>query len=284
MDLQLDGARIFLADQGRAFDPRRPTMLLVHGAGMDHSVWPLQARHFAYRGWNALALDLPGHSRSEGALLTSIEAMADWLAAAIKGLGLERATLVGHSMGALVVLACAARKPKRVSKIALLGGAPAMPVHPALLEAAGRTEALAPRMICDWGFGPAGHFGGHRSPGSWMQGHALTLLGRSAGPRLHTDLAACNAYSGGLDAAARIACPALVVVGELDRMTPARQGEKLAGALRDSRLVRLPGCGHMMIIEQPDATRDALNAFLAADLAAGPAARKARAQRKGGPS
>jgi pimeloyl-ACP methyl ester carboxylesterase len=270
MDLQLDGARIFLADQGRAFDPRRPTMLLVHGAGMDHSVWPLQARHFAYRGWNALALDLPGHGRSEGALLTSIEAMADWLAAAIKGLGLERATLVGHSMGALVVLACAARKPKRISKIALLGGAPAMPVHPALLEAAGRTEPLAPRMICDWGFGPAGHFGGHRSPGSWMQGHALTLLGRSAGPRLHTDLAACDAYRGGLDAAAKVACPALVVVGELDRMTPARQGEKLAGALRDSRLVRLPGCGHMMIIEQPDATRDALNAFLAADLAARP--------------
>ena len=268
MDLQLHGARIFLADQGRAFDPGRPTMLLVHGAGMDHSVWPLQARHFAYRGWNALALDLPGHGRSEGALPTSIAAMADGLAGVIKGLGLGRVALVGHSMGALVVLACAAREPKRVSQIALLGAAPAMPVHPALLEAAGQPPPLAPRMICDWGFGPAGHFGGHRSPGSWMLGHALTLLGRSAGPRLHTDLAACDAYRGGLDAAAKIACPALVVVGDLDRMTPARQGEKLAGALRDSRLVRLPGCGHMMIIEQPDATRDALNAFLAADLAA----------------
>ena len=43
--------------------------MFVHGAGMDHSVWPLQARHFAYRGWNALAVDLPGHGRSGGELL-----------------------------------------------------------------------------------------------------------------------------------------------------------------------------------------------------------------------
>ena len=117
-------------------------------------------------------------------------------------------------------------------------------------------------MICDWGFGPAGHFGGHRSPGSWMLGHALALLGRSAGQHLHTDLAACNAYAGGLDDAARVACPALVVAGALDRMTPARQGAKLAGAIAGARLVSLPRCGHMMMIEQPDATRDALDEFL----------------------
>jgi pimeloyl-ACP methyl ester carboxylesterase len=262
MDLHLAGARVFLADQGRRFDPKRPTLLFVHGAGMDHSVWPLQARHFAYRGWNALALDLPGHGRSEGGLLTSIEAMADWLARLIDALGIAHAGLVGHSMGSLVTLACAARAPDKVGQIALLGAAPAMPVHPALLEAAAKPEALGPRMICDWGFGPAGHFGGHRSPGSWMLGHALALLGRSAGPRLHTDLAACNAYAGGLADAARVACPALVVAGALDRMTPARQGAKLADAIPGAQLVSLPRAGHMMLVEQPDATRDALGGFL----------------------
>jgi pimeloyl-ACP methyl ester carboxylesterase len=229
---------------------------------MDHSVWPLQARHFAYRGWNALALDLPGHGRSEGALLPSIEAMADWLARLIEALGIARAGLVGHSMGSLITLACAARAPDRVHSIALLGAAPAMPVHPALLEAAAKPEPLAPRMICDWGFGPAGHFGGHRSPGSWMLGHALTLLGQSAGPRLHTDLAACNAYADGLAHAAQIACPTLVVAGALDRMTPARQGARLAETIRGAALVALPRCGHMMLVEQPDATRAALDGFL----------------------
>src|ERR671919_430678 len=103
MDLQLDDAHIFLADQGRPFDRARPTLLFVHGAGMDHSVWPLQARHFAYRGWNALALDLPGHGRSAGELLTSIEAIADWLARLFDALGIGQAALGGHSMGALPV-------------------------------------------------------------------------------------------------------------------------------------------------------------------------------------
>ena len=261
MDLQVDDARVFLADQGRKFDPQRPTLLWLHGAGMDHSVWPLQARHFAYRGWNALALDLPGHGRSEGDPLPSIEAMADWLARLIDALGLARAGLVGHSMGALVALACAARTPQKVERIALLGAAPAMPVHPTLLAAAAKPEALGPEMICDWGFGPAGHFGGHRSPGSWMLGHALALLGRSAGQHLHTDLAACNAYAGGLDDAARVACPALIVAGALDRMTPARQGARLAGAIAGAGLVSLPRCGHMMMVEQPDATREALAGF-----------------------
>jgi pimeloyl-ACP methyl ester carboxylesterase len=261
MDLHL-GAQVFLADQGRRFDPAKPAVLFVHGAGMDHSVWPLQARHFAYRGWNALALDLPGHGRSAGDLLTSIEAIADWLARLIDALGIGQAALVGHSMGAFAVLECAARTPGKVRQIALLGVAPAMPVHPALLEAAARALPLGARMICDWGFGPAGHFGGHRSPGSWMLGHALTLLGHSAGPRLHTDLAACNAYQGGLDAAGRIRCRALVIAGELDRMTPARQGARLADAIAGAMFVSVPACGHMMMVERPDATRDALDAFL----------------------
>jgi pimeloyl-ACP methyl ester carboxylesterase len=264
MKIELGGRKVFLADYGRWFNPERPSILFVHGAGMDGSVWPLQARHFAYRGWNALAVDLPGHGRSEpldeGAL-ASIEAMSTWLLRLIEAIGARDARLVGHSMGALAALEAAAGAGEALGGIALLGAAPTMPVHPALLETAGSPSPIAPELICDWGFGPAGHFGGHRSPGSWMQGHALALLGRSAGPLLHADLAACNAYRGGLEAAARVSCPALVASGELDRMTPARQGAKLAEAIEGARFVALPGCGHMMMVEQPDATLDVLIEF-----------------------
>jgi pimeloyl-ACP methyl ester carboxylesterase len=264
MKIQLGGRKVFLADYGKAFDAARPTILFVHGAGMDGSVWPLQARHFAYRGWNALAVDLPGHGRSEppeDSGLASIEAMGSWLSRLIEKLGAQDARLVGHSMGALATLEAAAQVGEKLGGIALLGAAPAMPVHPALLDAAARPGPIAPELICDWGFGPAGHFGGHRSPGSWMQGHALALLGRSAGPLLHADLAACNAYRGGLQAAGKIACPALVVAGELDRMTPARQGARLAEATLGARFVALPACGHMMMVEQPDATLDVVIEF-----------------------
>lgn len=261
MQIEVEGKHVFLADCGKGFDPDRPTLLFVHGAGMDHSVWPLQARHFAYRGWNSLALDLPGHGRSEGQPLASIEAMAEWLARLIETLGVERTHLVGHSMGALIALEQVARAPERTASIALLGAAPAMPVHPALLEAAGQPGGLAPELICDWGFGPAGHFGGHRAPGSWMVGHALALLGRAAGPLLQNDLAACNAYQGGPDAATRVTCPALIVAGRADRMTPAKQAARLAAGMRNAKLTTLE-CGHMMMVEEPDATLDALIGFL----------------------
>jgi pimeloyl-ACP methyl ester carboxylesterase len=264
MEVQVDGDAVFLADYGKGFDRTRPTVLLVHGAGMDHSVWPLQARHFAYRGWNALALDLPGHGRSDGALRTSIPALADWLWALVQALDAPAVHLVGHSMGALIALEVAARHRRKIAGLALLGAAPRMPVHPALLEAAGRPGPLAAELICDWGFGPAGHIGGHQAPGSWMLGHALRLLRESSGPRLHTDLAACDAYQAGLAAAAKVRCPTLVVAGGADRMTPAREAAKLAEAIKSARLAVLAGCGHMMMVEQPDATLDALVAFLAA--------------------
>jgi pimeloyl-ACP methyl ester carboxylesterase len=262
MELQLDDARVFLADQGRRFAPAKPTLLFVHGAGMDHSVWPLQARHFAYRGWNALALDLPGHGRSDGEQRTSIEAQADWLQAVIKALGVPAVDVVGHSMGALVGLELAARHRKRVGRLALLGAAARMPVHPDLLAAAAGPGPRAALLICDWGFGPAGHLGGHKAPGSWMMGHGLRLLERSVGPVLQTDLAACNAYQDGLAAAAKVRCPTLVVAGALDRMTPARQGSRLAEAIKDAQFVTLPMAGHMLMVEQPDATLDALVRFL----------------------
>jgi len=263
MEVHVEGARVFLADQGKGCDPAKPTVLFVHGAGMDHSVWPLQARYFAYRGWNALAVDLPGHGRSDGPLLGSIAELAAWLWAIINRLDVTAVRLVGHSMGALVALEVAAQHRKKVAAIALLGAAPRMPVHPALLEAAGRRKPLAPELICDWGFGPAGHFGGHKAPGSWMLGHALRLLGDSAGPRLRTDLAACNDYQGGAAAAARVRCRTLVVAGAADRMAPAGQAAKLAAAIEHAELVTIPDCGHMMMVERPDATLNALGAFFA---------------------
>jgi len=128
---------------------------------------------------------------------------------------------------------------------------------------AGGTAPLAAELICDWGFGPPGHIGGHKAPGSWMLGHALRLLGQSTGPRLHADLAACNAYAEGPEAAARVRCPTLIVAGAADRMTPARESASLAQAIRGAQLVTLPDCGHMMMVEKPDATLDALVAFFA---------------------
>ena len=262
MELVVDGRRVFAATGGRPFDASLPAVVFIHGAGMDHTVWQLQARYFAHHGRSVLVLDLPGHGRSEGPALGSVGAAADWLLGVLDGVAVESAALVGHSMGALVVLETAARAPARIERAALLGAAARLAVHPGLLAAARSGERLANELITAWGYGRSAHLGGHRAPGLWMLGGGLALLEGEPAGALAADLAACDAYQGALEAAARVRCPVLLLLGRADRMTPPKAAEPLAAGLRDCRMVVLDHAGHMMMIERPDETLDALRAFL----------------------
>ncbi|MEM7045924.1 MAG: alpha/beta hydrolase [Pseudomonadota bacterium] len=263
MIVNVDGNDAFVFTNGRDFDPEKPSILFVHGAGMDHSVWTLQARYFAHHGANALTVDLPGHGRSGGTAPTSIDAMADWVVALAKTLVNEPVALVGHSMGALICLEAAASHRDSVRHLALLGPAPAMPVHPALLEAAAANKPLAAELVSSWGHGPAGHIGGNRAPGGWLMGHALKLLAKAPPGVLHNDLAACNAYERGMAAADSVDCPVLIIAGDHDRMTPPKQAAKLTAAMSNARVVTIEGSGHLMMVERPDATLDAMIEALA---------------------
>lgn len=258
MDLTVDGRTAFVFTNGQDFQTEKPTILFVHGAGMDHSVWTLQARYFAHHGFNALAIDLPGHGRSDGPHLPTIATMADWLAALTETLVAEPAALVGHSMGALICLETASRHRDGVKQLALLGVAPAMPVHPALLEAAKADQPLAAALVSSWGHGSTGHVGGNQAPGGWLMGHAQKLLAKAPAGVLHSDLAACHAYDQGLAAAEAVRCPTLIIIGSQDRMTPAKQAAVLATKIEAARSVTIDRSGHLMMVEKPDATLDAL--------------------------
>ena len=260
MEFVVDDRKVFAATGGKKFDPAKPSIVFLHGAGMDHTVWTLQTRYFAHHGRNALALDLPGHGRSDGPGLTSIAAMADFVARVCASLGIAEPALAGHSMGALIALDFAARH--KVRALALLGAAEAMPVHPKLLEAARKNDHAAIDMIADWGFGRSAQLGGAAAPGTWMVGGGVRLLETARGPALGDDLAACDSYKGAAEAAAKVACPTLVVIGTTDRMTPPAGARALAKRIAGSRTVEIAGSGHMMMIEKPDATLDALAAHL----------------------
>ena len=270
MELKVDGARVFAATGGQPFDPSLPVTVFVHGAAFDHTIWKLQARYFAWHGGSVLAVDLPGHGRSEGPPLGSIPAMADWLAALMDAAAVGEAALVGHSMGALVALEAAARHGARVRRLALLGAAPAIPVNDLLLGKAAEDDHHALELLTGWGYGRRAHYGGHRMPGIWMTGGGLRTLEQAAPGVLHTDLVATNAYEGGEAAAAAVACPTLVVVGARDLMTPAKRGLALARSLADSTTVVIPEVGHIMLDEAPDETLDALRDFFADAEAATP--------------
>ncbi|HTQ78016.1 MAG TPA: alpha/beta hydrolase [Burkholderiales bacterium] len=264
MELVVGGAKAFAYTAGREIDPARPSVAFVHGAGLDHSWWGLQSRYFAYHGSNVLAVDLPAHGRSEGKPLESIAAIADWVFALLSALKLDKAAVVGHSMGALAALEFAARHPQAAERIALIGIAYPMKVSDAFLDAARRNDHAAYDMETIWGHAPQVPLGGNPNPGMWMYGDTLARLERLAPGVLYADLKACNDYAAGFESAARVECPALFVLGARDMMTPPRAAEGLVRAIRNSSSVRVAHSGHSLMAEGPDATLDALIGFLAA--------------------
>ena len=64
MHLSVNGSETFVATGGREFDAAQPTVVLLHGAGFDHTAWALHSRWLAHHGHSVLAPDLPGHGRS----------------------------------------------------------------------------------------------------------------------------------------------------------------------------------------------------------------------------
>src|SRR5260370_41402023 len=136
MQLSVNGTDIFVATGGREFDSSQPTIVLLHGAGFDHTTWALHSRWFAHHGFGVLAPDLPDHGRSSGAPLPAIADMADWTAALLGAAGAPTAKLVGHSMGSLIALEPAARHPAKVAALGLMGTAATMTDRHALPKAA----------------------------------------------------------------------------------------------------------------------------------------------------
>jgi pimeloyl-ACP methyl ester carboxylesterase len=262
VDLAVDGKKVFAYTAAHALDRAKPSVVFVHGAGLDHSWFGLQSRYFGYHGRNVLAVDLPGHGRSEGPPLASVEAMADWVTRLLDSTRIEKASVVGHSMGSLIALECAARHASRVGRIALLGTAFPMKVGEAFLDAARRNEQTAYDMETIWGHAARVPLAANPNPGMWMYGDTLARLARLAPGVLYSDLKACDDYAAGLESAAKVKCPALVVIGAQDVMTPPKAAAALAAAIPGARSVRIAPSGHSLMAEAPDAVLDALIEFL----------------------
>jgi pimeloyl-ACP methyl ester carboxylesterase len=273
MELTVQGRTAYAYTGGKPFNPALPTVVFLHGAQHDHSVWILQSRYLAHHGYSVLAIDWPGHGRSaapaQGVSLGTVEAMAGWLIALLDAASVARATLVGHSMGSLVALETAGIAATRVAALALVGTAAPMPVGPVLLEATRDDEPLAQDMVNIWSHGSAlAHKPSNPGPGFWVIGENLRLMQRIPPGVMHRDFAACNLYQAGLSRAAALTCAATVVIGKRDMMTVAKAGRAVAAAIKDVQVVEAPGSGHALMAEAPDIVLDALLALLARALPA----------------
>ena len=262
--LEIDGRRVCVSDSGTQA-AAAPAIVLIHGAGHDHHVWDEVATVLSGAGARTVAPDLPGHGASAGPALADVDAQARWLLRVIESLTLPRVCLVGHSMGSLVALAAAARGPEHCVGLVLVGCVAPMPVAPVLLDAARADLPSAHAMINKWSFGPVDILGEDRLV--QLQARNLARMARQPAGALAIDLGACDAWRGGLAAAARVCCPALMICGERDRMTPPESATPLLDVLQGTpggaRLAQVPGAGHSLPDETPEAVSNAILAFVA---------------------
>jgi len=273
MKLQLDGRSAFAYTGGKPLDPALPCVVFVHGALHDHSVWALQSRYFAHHGFSVLAVDQPGHGFSEGPALANVPAIAQWVVALLDAAGVQRAALVGHSMGSLIALEAAAALGERATHLAMIGTAYPMKVSAALLDGALNAPLRAIDMVNALSISTLAAKPSSPGPGSWLHGGNRALMRRlqagyasaGHGNLFHHDFSVCDRYDGALAAAAKLRCPVRFILGARDQMTVPKAARELATALKAST-VTLP-CGHALMQEAPDAVLNALTEFIRKDAA-----------------
>lgn len=258
MKFQYSGQEVYASTGGREHQAGQPYLIFIHGAGSSHLVWSQQSRSFAYAGYNVLAVDFPGHNLSGGAPLESVEEQADWLIGVMDHLKIDKATLVGHSLGGLVCIEVEHKASDRVEKIAFVATSYSVPVGDPLLDSAGTKEQLAKNAMTAWGLGPEAHHYDNTVPGFSHVGFGLRTMDLNPEGAVAADLHACNNYDSGEEKAANIKCPTMCVFGRKDKMTHIKSGMKLAAVLPNNTLHVLEDSGHTIPGERPHE----LNAFL----------------------
>ena len=266
MHLTVNNHSTYCYTGGKAFDASRPTAVFIHGVLNDHSVWILQSRYLANHGWNVLAADLPGHCKSEGSPATSVESAAAFVLALLDAAGVEKAALIGHSFGSLVALEVAASAPARVSQLVMVGTAFPMKVSPALLALSRDEPMKAIDMVNTFSHSMLAPPPSSLGPGTWLYGGSRALMRRVLHSNasinvFHTGFKACDDYTGGEAAMARVQCKTLFILGRSDQMTLPKAAQGLIGQAAHGRVVVVEA-GHQLMLEAPDAVLVALKEFL----------------------
>ena len=256
MIFQIDSKNIHASDAGQGIDPKKDTMIFLHGSGLSHIVWSLTEQFFSNKNFNVLSIDLPGHGQSDGPCLESIEKISDWLEEVFSFLNLNDLILVGHSQGCLEILEYSYKFKNRVKKSVFVGGSNKMPVHPDLINLAQNSDSDAVKLMMKWGYEGSKKFIGGNPVEKIIQSP------RDISEILAVDLVACNNYSNGSEAAKNIGFPTLLIFGEFDKMVNLDAGKKFSNLIDNSITHVIKGCGHMIMIEKAFEMREKILEFL----------------------
>jgi pimeloyl-ACP methyl ester carboxylesterase len=253
-----------------------PVVLLVHGIAGTNDVWDEVLPELATTH-TVIAPDLPGHGRSGAAAGDySVGAMAATLRDLVLALGIERVTVVGHSLGGGVAMQYSYLFPEHCERLVLVSaGGLGRSVALAL-----RSAALPGSEVVTAGLGLAARVGGRVLGATGLVRPERVAaptreLGRSVASLADRDtrtafLATLRAVVGPVGqrvfAGDRLylaaAMPTLIVWGERDPIIPVGHGRRAHAAMPGSRLEVLPGVGHFPPLEAPAELTAALRSFL----------------------
>ncbi len=268
----IQGVRVFVHQSGTPARGKTPVVLL-HGWLLSHYMWRHVIGPLAQAGHAVVALDLPGFGESDRPSPASYRydatAFSDTLLDTLDALGIERATLVGQSLGGAVSLVTAARHPDRVDRLAVID-----PVcYPVTLPAEGYAVRLP--VVGQFLFRLA-----------LARKNIRYVMKRDIyfDPSLVTDDWVDYVWEraqrpGGVEAAHRaleilddpdvvthsigaVRAPTLIVWGENDHLFPVAHGRRLHGQMTGSELRVIPYCGHTPAEEKPEDLLAALLPFL----------------------
>jgi pimeloyl-ACP methyl ester carboxylesterase len=235
---------------GVAFEEHAPQgatgapLLLVHGAGGTHLHWPEALRRLP--GRRVIAVDLPGHGASPPPGERAILAYARRLVDLLDDLGIDRAAVGGHSMGGAIAVTLALEAPDRIEGLLLVGTGARLRVVPAIVLASADPDRSREVANATAAFS----FGAGASPEllrAFAEGMAAVAHGV-----VHGDFTACDAFDV-MERLGAIRAPARIVVGAEDRLTPPKYSIFLRANLPGNGLLVVPGAGHMVTWEAPDA-------------------------------
>jgi pimeloyl-ACP methyl ester carboxylesterase len=236
---------------GRNVDPQRPPLVLLHGAGGTHLVWPAQIRHLERTC--VYAIDLPGHGASPGPGCSNISAYSEIVRDFVDALELPWFVLGGHSMGGAIALDFALAYGPRMAGLAVLGGGARMRVAPTLLDGVMHDFQATTELMVNYSYTP------ESSP--LLKEIYLRRLRENDQHILHGDLLACHHFDI-VDRLPELELPTLILCGQEDQMTPPERSVFLHEHIAESQLHILDGGSHNVMIEQPEAVAELMAAFL----------------------
>jgi len=257
MDLEVRGTRVHVEASGPAHDVSFPSLLFLHGAGGDATLWEHQENRFREER-AVLRLDLPGHGSSAGEGEKEMYTYGEWVRDTCREVvGEKPCVLVGHSMGGAIAMALAVERRLPLAGLVLVGTGAKLGVTPVVFRLLREDFEGFVRTIDGAALGPD-------APAEARQ-RVTASLRRCSPETIHGDFAACDRFDI-RDRLKEILVPTLVICGEEDRLTPLRSSEYLHREIAGAHLVTVPGAGHMVMLEAPDAVNEAMARFLSEEV------------------